>query len=63
MKTVYHVFDRLDQAERAMTALAVAGLPADRIALLSRGPVDDTMFPSTFRASVRPRQTRACASC
>ncbi|HEY1817255.1 MAG TPA: YsnF/AvaK domain-containing protein [Kofleriaceae bacterium] len=45
MKTVYHVFDRLDQAERAMTALAVAGLPADRIALLSRGPVDDTMFP------------------
>ena len=45
MKTVYHVFDRFDQAERAMTALALAGMPAEQIAVLSRRPVDGKMFP------------------
>jgi uncharacterized protein (TIGR02271 family) len=45
MKTVYHVFERFDQAERAMNALAGAGLPADRIALLSQKPIGDKLFP------------------
>jgi uncharacterized protein (TIGR02271 family) len=45
MKTVYHVFDRYDQAERAMTALALAGMPAEQIAVLSRKPIDGKMFP------------------
>ena len=45
MKTVYRVFDRFDQAERAMQALSLAGLPAEQIAVLTGQPVDGGMFP------------------
>jgi len=45
MKTIYRVFDRYDQAERAMHALALAGLPVERIAVLTAQQVDGKMFP------------------
>ncbi len=44
MKTIYRVFERYDQAERAMNALALAGLPADRVAVLSTKPIAGKMF-------------------
>lgn len=45
MKTVYRVFDRFDQAEQAMNALATAGLPASQVAMLSGTQVGGKLFP------------------
>ncbi len=44
MRTVYAMFDRYDQAERAMSEFVRAGLPADRVGLLAKKPGGNGML-------------------